>query len=206
MLQLAIFSTVLHGAGLLAALFWMRPGTQSFPLETRRAYLATHPVGWTVGWAIWALCALVLVAYLDRVARIGPRRGLGYLALLLGIFGAAVDLGCDFINFRILPETAGTSRFAFETAERIAFIGGLVVANGLYSVATLVATLSLHGNGRATGAILATGTGSFLCGLVLAYAGWIVSPSLVEAATGPTIGLYCIWTILVALEEKRKGA
>jgi hypothetical protein len=203
MLNLAIISTVLHVVGLVAAALGMRPGTQIVALEARRAYLATQPFGWCAGWAVWALCALVLVAYMERVARLGPRRALGYLALLLGTFAAAVDLGCDYINFRVLPDAARGNVSTFVFAERLAFQGGLVVANGLYSVATMVATLSLHQNGRANRAILATGTGSFLCGLVLAYAGWIISPQLVEFATGPTIGLFCIWTLLVAIEQKR---
>ena len=39
---------------------------------------------------------------------------------------------------------------------------------------------------------------SALIGTLMAVAGMIPSPRLVELATGPTIGLYSLWTILVA--------
>src|SRR5262245_12671558 len=78
---LAAVNVALHAVGLAAAAVGMRPGTPLAPLPERLDYLAAAPVGWTGGWAVWVLCAAVLVAFVFAAARrLG--RPLAFLALI----------------------------------------------------------------------------------------------------------------------------
>ena len=78
--------------------------------------------------------------------------------------------------------------------ESLAFTGGATVANGLYTAAVLILTLTLR---TGSGARLA-GFATVVFGTAMAVAGMIPSPRLLEIATGPTIVCYSLWTILVA--------
>src|SRR5262249_2831127 len=62
MLLLAAALTVgLHTIGLALAVFGMREGTPLVGLAERIAHLAEAPLSWSIGWAVWMLCALSLV-------------------------------------------------------------------------------------------------------------------------------------------------
>ena len=50
----------------------LRPGTPAAPLATRMSYLAERPLGWTLGWLVWALCAAALVTFMVLLARAVP--------------------------------------------------------------------------------------------------------------------------------------
>jgi hypothetical protein len=52
-------------------------------------------------------------------------------------------------------------------------------------------------------AILAVGIGVFVCGMLLSAAGVTGVPEHAFWATGPTIGLYCVWVLLVARSLER---
>jgi len=189
---LAWGNVVLHGAGLVFALFGMRPGSPLVPLPERMAYLAGHPSGWTWGWGVWMVCSLLLLGYVAvlRGCLPGPAAD---LALALTAAGMGVDLLCDVIQIRGLP-LATASEPLFLSLEAVAFTGGATVANGLYTSAVLILTLGLR---LGTGARLA-GFATVVFGAAMAVGGMIPSPRLLELASGPTIGFYSLWTILVA--------
>lgn len=189
---LAWGNVVLHGAGLVLALFGMRPGSALVPLPERMEYLAGHPAGWSWGWGVWMLCSLLLLGY---VAALRSRRPsfAADLALTLTAAGMGVDLLCDVVQIRGLP-LATSSEPLFLSLEAIVFTGGATVANGLYTIAVLILTLSLR---IGPGARLA-GFATVVFGAAMAVAGLIPSPRLLELATGPTIGFYSLWTLLVA--------
>src|SRR5689334_3304241 len=90
----AWLSVGLHALGLAFAQLGMRPGTPLVAVAERRAFLAAAPLGWSLGWGVWMLCALsLLLFYALLVERIAPRSG--RLALALVTAGVAVDLLCD---------------------------------------------------------------------------------------------------------------
>jgi hypothetical protein len=191
---LAWGNVVLHGVGLVLALFGMRPGSPLVPLPERMAYLSGHPAGWTWGWGVWMVCSLLLLGYVAALRGCLPARSLAAdLALTLTAAGMGVDLFCDVVQIRGLP-LATVSEPLFRSLEAVAFTGGATVANGLYTAAVLIFTLSLR---IGTGARLA-GFATVVFGAAMAVAGVIPSPRLLELATGPTIGFYSLWTILVA--------
>src|SRR5439155_21506585 len=86
----------------------MRPGTPLVPLAERLDYLAQSPLGWTLGWAAWMLCATALIVFLALVLhRIGDESPLARLGLMAAIAGAAFDLFCDSIYIVVFPALAG---------------------------------------------------------------------------------------------------
>jgi hypothetical protein len=189
---LAWGNVVLHGVGLVLAVFGMRPGSPLVPLPERMEYLAGHPAAWSWGWGVWMACSLLLLGYVAALRSRLPSFAAD-LALTLTAAGMGVDLMCDVVQIRGLP-LATASEPLFLSLEALAFTGGATVANGLYTAAVLILTLSLR---IGSGARLA-GFATVVFGAAMAVAGMIPSPRLLELATGPTIGFYSLWTILVA--------
>jgi hypothetical protein len=190
-------------AGLVLALLAMRPGTPSAPLSLRTEYLAGRPLGWTIGWAVWALCALALLWFMALLnecrASVGTR-----LALALTTAGVAVDLTCDAWYVTVLPEmAAGAPAESFRLLERLIGVASLAGANGLYSAAVLVAAATLD---RVPTAATALGWATGLSGLALAAAGLAGSPHAVEVCTGPTVGFFMAWAIVLARALDREPA
>jgi hypothetical protein len=195
---MAAWANVLtHVLGLSLAVVWMRPGTAAFPVSERMAYLAADPLGWRLGWAAWGLCALAMVAFLGALLARQPAPIL-YASLGIACAAAAVDLTCDVLFVTVLPRAAAGPAPSFVLLERGINTASLSVANGLYSVAVLVASFGvrLAGGAQRHQQVLALGT--FLAGLALAAAGFTGNPRYVELATGPTVGLFMAWTLVVA--------
>jgi hypothetical protein len=189
-------NVILHVIALVFALFGMRPGSPLVPLPERLDYLAGAPLGWSLGWATWMLCGAALLAFLAvLVGRLGEHAALARLALMLAVAAASFDLFCDSVFIVVLPALAGApapSEELFRTIERLTGIGSLVIANGGYSIAILLVTRALRG----PAALLGYAVGGF--GLLLAAAGFTGVPWHAEWATPPTIGLYCVWVVIVA--------
>jgi hypothetical protein len=173
----------------------MRPGSVASPLSDRIAYLAGQPTGWTLGWGVWMLCTLLLVAYMATLRLLVP--GLGsQLALVLTAAGMAVDLLADAVQIQVLPLAARSGQPLFLAFERLALTGGATVANGLYTTGVLLMTLAL---GSQIGKLARTaGAATVASGAAMALSGLLPSPELLAASTGPTIGFYSLWTVLVA--------
>jgi len=197
---LAWANVVLHALGLIIAWFGLRPGSVVAPLSSRMAYLAGDPAVWRWGWGVFMLCTLVLVAYMAVLERLLPDRSTaGRLALVLTASGMAVDLLCDVLQISVLPlaAAAGSSSPAlFLAVERLAFTGGATAANGLYTTGVLLMTLRFgHRTGFPT---RLTGYLTVVFGYAMVAAGLIPSPALLQATAGPTLGFYCLWTVLLA--------
>jgi hypothetical protein len=197
---LAWANVAVHAAGLILAWFGMRPGSVVVPLAERMAYLAGRPPGWTWGWGAWMLCTLLLVAYVAALRLHVPGHSLtAQLALIFTAAGMAVDLLADVVQIQVLPLTAqaGAAGAAiFLAFERLAMTGGATVANGLYTAGVLLMTISLRDLLGKPARI--AGAATVGAGAVMALAGLLPSPELLAAATGPTIGFYSLWTLLVA--------
>jgi hypothetical protein len=186
-----------HGVGVILAWYWMRPGSVTAPLAERMAYLAGRPAGWAWGWGVWMICTLLLVSFMAVLRRRLPGSSAADLALALTVAGMAVDLLCDVIQIQALPLTAaGPNQGAlFLVLERIAFTGGASIANGLYTAGVVLMTSCLRTSGLVT---RLAGWATGISGAVMVLSGLILSPALLQASTGPTIGFYSLWTVLVA--------
>ena len=166
------------------------------------AYLASIPGGWRMGWALWALCALALLAFFGLLAARRPGAATQF-AFAIACAGAAVDLTCDTLFVTVLPRAATGPAETFLLVERGINAASLAVANGLYSVAVLLASRSLRLGETAEKRQRVLGLLTFVFGSALAGAGLAGDPRLVELATGPTIALFMAWTVVVAAGARR---
>jgi hypothetical protein len=206
---LAWLNVLVHVCAVALAAVALQPGSPLMEFPDRLAYLAEHPMAWSLAWGAWMLCALALVAFLACLIRAVPEPAGGLrLALLVAASGAAVDLFCDVIQITALPFLASQAPVpipVFLALERIAGAGGLIVANGAYSVAVLLATLALRGTAGINAGVVPVGLAVTAAGFVLVVAGFLDSALLAAVGTLPTIGLFCVWTILVARSVRGSG-
>src|SRR5438309_11408370 len=91
---LAWLNVALHVIGLAIIIIGMKPGTPMVSLAERLAYLSKSPPGWTIGWGVWMLCALCLIAFCAELARRLPSHYsyAAQLAVILAAAGGAIDL------------------------------------------------------------------------------------------------------------------
>lgn len=202
---IAWFNIGVHVLGLVLAVIGLRPGTPLVLLEERLAYLSRAPVLWSIGWGTWAVCALALLAFLWVVhASLQSSSSASLLAVVLAGAGVAIDVSCEAVYITVLPGlAASTDARLFLAAERALGAAGAIGANGLYSVAVLVMTLALrsHLGLPRLGQWLGFGTSFF--GMLMVVAGVTGIPTHLQLATGPTIGLFCAWTLAVTLHVTR---
>jgi hypothetical protein len=199
---LAWANICLHLVALGLAAVGMRPGSPLVPLPERLAYLAEAPLGWTLGWASWMLCAVLLIAFLAAVTgRLGERAALANFGLAVAVTGAGFDLFCDAVYLLVFPRLASWEpppEQLFLTVERVTGIGSLVIANGAYSVAILLISAALRDRPGVSRLTTGLGYAVGLAGLVLAAAGFTGDPAQAAWATPPTIILFCVWVVLLA--------
>ncbi len=86
----------------------------------------------------------------------------------------------------------------FLTAERVTGIASLVIGNGFYSVGILLITLVLRERPEFGRLTIGVGYAVSGFGLLLAAAGFTGVAWHAAWATLPTIGLFCLWVVLVA--------
>jgi hypothetical protein len=199
LVRLAWANVAAHVVGLIVAWWGLRPGSLVLPLAARMGYLAAGSPAWRWGWAVWMLCALLLVAFVAILRRQIPGDPpAADLAVLLTTAGMAVDLLCDTLQIQALPLAARAGPGLFLVLERVACFGGLTVANGLYTIGVLLLNAGLRG---AVGpAARFAGWATVVAGFALAVEGIAPSAALLAAATGATLGFYCLWTVLVAYD------
>jgi len=157
------------------------------------AWIAERHAGWFLGWLAWAACAVTFVLFLASLSDLGRW---ARAAVAIGTAAAGIDLLADAIWSTAVPEVAATGNAAaFLTVERLAFVAGLVTANGLYATAVAVATLDLKGRAlRPLVAAMAIGAA------VLVVAGVRGSALLLELGTPPTMLAFIGWALLAARE------
>jgi hypothetical protein len=200
----------LHVVALGLAAVGMRPGTALVSLAERMDYLAQSPAGWTLGWAAWMLCSATLILFLAAVThRLENRTGLASFGLMIAIAGAAFDLFCDSIYVVVFPMLAALrpqQQDLFLIVEKTTGLASLVIANGGYSVGILLITFALRERKGLMPFTVMIGYAVAGFGLLLAAAGFTGVPWHAEWATPPTIGLFCLWAVLVAhsLEPARR--
>jgi hypothetical protein len=190
----AAANVALHVAGLVLAAMALRPGTPAAPLPARMGYLAARPLGWTLGWLVWVLCAAALVTFMILLARAVPSRATRAGAALT-LVAAVIDSVCDVTYAWLLPARAAASLAAFVSLESRLGLLSLTLANGLYSAAVLISTLALPRT-----AVLARSLGfvTFLGGTGLAAAGLTGTPWQVALGTAITIPSFMAWTLAVS--------
>jgi hypothetical protein len=206
---LAWVNVSVHLLALALTAVGIRPGSPLVPLGERLSYLAARPVAWTLGWVSWIVCAVALVAFVAILTyRLSKHAELAQIGLIIAVVGAAFDLLCDSVHLVVLPTLACRQpppEALFLTVERVTGITSLVIANGAYSIAILMLTLSLRDERQRVRFTISLGYGVAGFGLLLAAAGFTGVPAHAAWATLPTIILFCVWVIVVARSVEPAG-
>ncbi|HET6403769.1 MAG TPA: hypothetical protein VFH78_03925 [Candidatus Thermoplasmatota archaeon] len=177
---LAWVALATHVAAALGSLFLLQPGTPVGPSAAEReAYVATHLAAWRVGWLLWTLASLSLVALLFALDKRGALPALAALPF---------DLSSQLLLS--LPAPA---------LERAAYVGTGVVANGLYTLA-LAWTVARAPLPRALrlGALPA-----IAAGVVVAAASALDAPTLLFLSTGALTMAMIGWTLALGVWARR---
>jgi len=140
----------LHALGIAAIGLVLRPGTltESDPLQ-RAMYIAEYSTRWSLGWSIWMLSALSLVAF---YAWWGARLAaplVGTVGVMLAAAGCVFDLSGESVSVLILVEQSLPALkdltlwdpAAFQWYERVATLLTAGAANGLYTLGGIVLML-----------------------------------------------------------------
>jgi hypothetical protein len=124
---------------LLALRYGIPPGESD--LSARIAYVGDHVLLWRVGWLVWNLAAISLLAFLVVLAACWRERApiLCGLALLCAAAGLAADLGAETILAVVSPGLRGETYAAVESIA-VALTGYL--GNGLYAVGGILLTVA----------------------------------------------------------------
>ena len=180
----AYASVGLHLAGLVAAWFWMRPGSMLVGEDARWEYLQADPFGWKLAWCVWMFAAASFGLFALLVGR--RVRG-GWAHIGAGLIRAAVvlDVSVDTAQAFVLPHRSLNYSVLLDLLS-------IVVANGLYSIAVPILTRGVSSASMATrGLAWAT----CATGLGLAGAGLWRNGEALEVLTPATILLSVAWTL-----------
>jgi hypothetical protein len=202
----------------------LRYGLETNPAVLDRVeFLQQHRLAWTLGWLTWQAAALSILWYFFCFVRAHQPQSADEnpvlkLAVVLAAAGIVPDLIAESLWMAVLPELAkGVSKTPaadftqlerFELLHRCAVVLSGYLANGLYTLATIIATWST----RRTYALPITASG-----MAVGVFGTVLSASaLVNSASGmfwSNVGLLpaiLIWQVGVALhagrEHKRAAA
>lgn len=206
-LRAAAYTTAgLNALGLVLAAGAMRPGAPMMPLDARVAFLASRPIGWTVGWGVWMLAAIALVVFFVLLARAVPGRS-SRAGLVLVAIGAAVDLACDTAQMTLVPLVAAAHEPArFAALDRACWAGGVIGGSGLYCLAVATLTIALARAGRAGPLVVASGALTLAFGAVWVGAEVVEARAFLEPATAATVGAFLLWAVAVpaGLTDRRR--
>ena len=174
-------------ANMAAALvMWLvlRAGTEAASgIEARAAYIASHPVAWRIGWGIWMLAGLSLVAFYTWWGAWLPSSRRAIAALLVAIAGLACDLFAESLFIGWLP-------YRIDAIAPLASLLTGGVANACYTV--VGATLTL-GSPFLRGPLRAWAWAIWASGLALTIATFAGNASGMVIATVALMTLLCPW-------------
>src|SRR5579862_5477490 len=195
-LRLAAALTIgVHVLGLIAAI---GPGTAVFPDAQRIAHVGAS-WAWKIGWLVWLFGAVSFVVFNAAVEKSWKLSGVcARLGVCIGVAAASLDCVFDALQIIVLPEFAASGRGTqvFLALARFASVGGIVVANGLYSIS--VALLSCALREQISRCSLVLGWATLVTGLALSAVGFGSDAHLPEIFAGPVFAAYLLWVFALA--------
>jgi hypothetical protein len=198
----AAFASVVNLLAGAVMLLWLRHGIPAGEdvVAVRRSYIASHAAQWRIGWIVWHLAGLSLVALVAGLALLWRDRApiVGVVAVAAAAAGLAVDLAAESLLLGVIPRA---STLTFADFERAADMLTGYLGNGLYTVAGILVTWI--GRQRLPAGLLALGAGVWTCGL------WLSAATLAGARGGQFLSagllmpLFVTWSGLLALRFRR---
>jgi hypothetical protein len=175
---------VANMAAALAMWLVLRAGTEAVPgIEARAAYIASHAAAWRIGWGIWMVAGLSLVAFYAWWGAWLSSSRLAIAAFVLATAGLVFDLFAESLFIGWLPDRI----------EALAPLASLLtggVANACYTIAG--ATLTL-GSPFLRGPLRAWAWAIWASGLALTIATFAGSVPGMMITTVALMTLLCPW-------------
>jgi hypothetical protein len=178
-------------------LLFLREGLPGFTEEARLGYIASHRTGWLVGWLVWQIAAISLLAFYATLAMRFPGV-LSATAMCAAAAGVSLDIACESRYMAVLPELRGEA-FARLDRELEVLIG--YGANGLYTLAMLL--LVLAGWRELPKAARALAGPVVASGVALAVASLQGDPRLETIFSATLFPLFTLWIVVIALWMRR---
>lgn len=174
-------------------LLGLRGGTEVVPsMAQRAAYITNHAALWRVGWLVWMIAAVTLVAFYAWWGAWLASRRLAVAAFIVAAVGLACDLFAESLFIGWLPDR-------IETIAPLASLLTGGAANGLYTLSGVMLTLAtraLRGPLRAWAwATWVSGFALTICSLVQNVPGMIIATSLLMTLLCPWVALFG-WRLL----------
>lgn len=180
----------------LAMLLLLRPGlaVPGASVEARLEFVRGHLAAWRIGWLVWHLAAIALLAFLvglaSRLRASAPI--LSRLAPLCAAAGLAADLGAQSISMGVSP-TLDAARFEIVESASSVLTGYL--GNGLYTLAG--AMLTWAGRRELPRGLVGLGAVAWAAGFGLSAASLVGSPRGQMVSTAVLMPAFVLWTALV---------
>lgn len=194
---IAVTTGVANLAAAIVMLGVLRPGVPAgeAELEARIAHVASNATGWRLGWLVWNLAAIALIAlYVALALRWRDRAPvLCRVAVLLAAAGLAADLGAETLLMVVSP---GAEPSTFALVEDIALPLTGYLGNGLYTLAGILLTIA--GRSVLPRALVATAALAWAAGLALSAATLVGSETGQFAATAVLMPVFVAWTLMLA--------
>ncbi|HVE70014.1 MAG TPA: hypothetical protein VNI54_01500 [Thermoanaerobaculia bacterium] len=200
-----------HVVASAAMLLMLREGLPGSSEEERLAYIASHRAAWMLGWFLWQIAAISLLAFYATLAlHVGRASARPHLdgglkpvlrldvlsitALCAAAAGVALDIACESRYMAVLPELRGDD-FARLDRELEVLIG--YGANGLYTLALVL--LVVAGWRVLPKAALALAGPVAASGVALALASLRGDPKLETITSAILFPLFTLWLVVIAL-------
>ena len=162
--------------------FVLAPGTPVVAdLAERERYIRGHQVAWQLGWATWMVAAATLIwCYAWWRRRVGGP----HLAVTIALIGIAADWSAELSLI-----ASGADGYA--AIAPLAFFMTGAIANGLYTLAGILLTLStpLGPAGRIYASFM------WAAGAVLSFAAFVAFDLLTAIATAVLFAMFVPWCI-----------
>jgi hypothetical protein len=183
-------------------LAWLRHGLPAGEpeLALRLDYIEMHRLQWRLGWIVWHLAAIALLALFVGLALRWRRQAplLCALAVAVAAAGVAADLAAEALWISVVPNANETGA---AVTEDVAVVLTGYVGNGLYTAAGIL--LTWVGRTSLPPALVAIGAGVWACGLWLSGATMVGSTAGQFASTAVLMPSFVAWAALLAVWLRR---
>jgi len=198
--NVAWFAVATHSVASASMLLLLREGLPGSPPEARLAYIASHREAWMVGWLLWQLAALSLIAFYGVLAL--RFRGVASLtAMACAAAGLSLDISSEVRYMGVLPELRGEAFLALDRELEVLIGYG---ANGLYTVAlVLLAIAGWNTLPRISRWLVPAIAAS---GFALAVASLAHSPRWETITSAVLFPLFTLWIAMVALWLRKESS
>lgn len=204
----ALITLAIHAAAGIAMLFILKRGLATNPdLVDRMNFIAKETLTWRSAWLTWNIAAASIFYFFMRMAQAhaldrAPIAHWCHAALVIGAIAVVFDLSAEWIMMFRLPALAQSrAADAFLRLDRIAVVLTGCIANGLYTLATVIFALSTRRS--YPGWTWAAGLGVGVAGTLLSFSAYVNSITGMYLTNAALVPLINLWLLGVALRVAR---